>query len=495
VTIDLEPSRRSTLLDAFARRLGPLRSWLPPISRREFWAVQGLVVLIAAGHTVLDASRPTIEPRDLYLVPTSLYFVPVVYAALNFGLRGSVATALWSVVLTLPDMVVWDAGLERIAEGWQMAIVLAVAAFVGQRVDREARARRQAEEREDERRRSEARYRGLFDNAAEAVLVLGQGSAITEANEAAARLLGRSLEALRGVELSAVLGPELAAQLLGGNEGRVVALPGQQGTRPTWVQPVVCLTGSALEGAAEIELMLPDVTLQHERQRDLEAYARGVLAAREEEQRRIGRELHDGPLQSLVLVCRKLDTIDDAEGSGPAAEARSLAEATADELRRISRALRPSVLEDLGLPAALKSEATALARRTGINVRFVHQGSETRLPAAVELALLRVAQEALHNVERHAAATTVLVRLTHGPGRARLQVRDDGCGYAPQSVSELLGAGKLGLVGMGERARLVGGQMTTRTCEGVGTTVEISVPLALAANEESMTSTEVTASG
>ena len=479
MTIDLEPSRRSALVKAVADRLGPLRSWLPPLSRREFWAVQGLVLLIAAGHTVLDATRPTIEPRDLYLIPTSFYFIPVVYAALNFGLRGSLATALWSLVLTLPDMAVWDSGLERFAEGWQMAIVLGVAVFVGQRVDREVGARRQAEDREHERRRSEARYRGLFDHAAEPVLVLDRDSTITEANAAAATLLGRPIEALRGAKLPSILGSELANELLRENGQRVVPLPGQAGAPPTWVQPIVCLTDGAFEGTAEIELMLPDVTLQYERQRDLEAYARGILAAREEEQRRIGRELHDGPLQSLVLVCRKLDTIDEVQGLRPAGEARQLAEATADELRRISRALRPSVLDDLGLLAALKSEATALARRTDIGVRFVHAGGEARLPAPIELTLLRVAQEALHNVESHAAATKVVVRLTSGRGRVRLQVRDDGCGFLPQSSSELLQAGKLGMVGMQERARLVGGQMTTRTCEGVGTTVELSVPFAL----------------
>lgn len=459
------------------RRLERFRSWLPPISRREFWAVQGLVLLIAAAHTLLDATRPAIEPRDLYLVPTSFYFVPVVYASLNFGRRGSLATALWSVLLTLPDMLVWDSGLERIAEGWQMLIVLAVAIFVGQRVDREAAARRQAEDREAERRRSEARYRGLFENAAEPVLVVDSRGAVTEANAAAGALLGRPAEGLVGATLAALLGTEVAEGLLHGNGQRVIPLPAAGSGSPTWVQPIVCLTDGAHDGAGEIELMLPDVTLQYERQRDLEAYARGILAAREEEQRRIGRELHDGPLQSLVLVCRKLDSIEDTAGSPPAGEARQLAEATADELRRISRALRPSVLDDLGLPAAVKSEASALARRTGLGVRFVQHGSETRLPAPIELALLRVAQEALHNVERHAAATSVLVRLSYGRGRVRLQVRDNGCGFPPRSASELLQAGKLGLVGMQERAQLAGGQLTTRSCEGVGTTVQITVPV------------------
>lgn len=459
----------------------PLRAWLPPVYRREFWAVQALVLVIAVGHALLETLRPTIEPPALYLLPTSLYFVPVVYAALNFGLRGSLATALWSAVLTLPNTILWHTGLDRIGEIWQMAIVLAVAVFVGQRVDRETTARREAEERERERRSSEARYRGLFDNAAEAVLILEPDRTIAEANAAAATLLGQSMDALRGILLDRIVGPTVAEQLVHGTPQEVVALVGNSERRPTWVEPIVCLPRASADGAVETQLMLHDVTSQHERQRDLEAYARNLLAAREEEQRRIGRELHDGPLQSLVLLWRKLDAIDDrgaADRPSVADDARELAEATADELRRISRALRPSVLDDLGLAAAIKSEATALARRTGVAVRFVHAGEEARLPTEIELTLLRVAQEALHNVERHAAAGKVLVRLTFERGQVRLIVRDDGHGLdSLPSASDLLDAGKLGLVGMQERVRLVGGRVSVRTRAGEGTTVDIAVPV------------------
>lgn len=480
MTPGLRAARRS-VAETVHEVLDPLRPWLPPIYRREFWAVQALILVIAGGHALLETLRPVIEPPALYLLPTSLYFVPVVYAALNFGLRGSLATALWSAILTVPNTILWHSGLERVGEVWQMAIVLFVAGFVGQRVDHETKARRQAEEREQERRTSEARYRGLFDNAAEAILLVDPDDTIAEANAAAAALLGQSLETLRGASLTAVVGTQLIDQLRRGAPRQIVALPGNPGDRPTWVEPIVCQPRTGADGETELQLMLHDVTLQHERQRDLEAYARQILAAREEEQRRIGRELHDGPLQSLVLLWRKLDTIDGsgAGASAAADEARDLAEATADELRQISRALRPSVLDDLGLPAALQSEATALARRTGISVRFVHTGGEPRLPAPTELTLLRVAQEALHNVERHASATKVVVRLAYERERARLQVRDNGRGMAsPPSASDLLDAGKLGLVGMQERARLVGGQVNIRSREGAGTTVEVSLPLA-----------------
>jgi PAS domain S-box-containing protein len=458
----------------------PLRPWLPPVYRREFWAVQALVLLIAGGHALLETLRPAIEPPALYLLPASLYFVPVVYAALNFGLRGSLATALWSALLTVPNTILLHAGLERVGEAWQMAIVLAVAIFVGQRVDRETKARREAEERERERRSSEARYRGLFDNAAEAVLILDSDKTIAEANAAAATLLGRSMDELRGMSLNRLVGPAVAEQLVRGTPQQVVALPANTNGRPMWVEPIVCLPRPKADGTQETQLMLHDVTSQQERQRDLESYARKVLAAREEEQRRIGRELHDGPLQSLVLLWRKLDAMevrDSVPGPSVADDALQLAEATADELRRISRALRPSVLDDLGLAAAIKSEATALARRSGAAVRFVLAGEETRLASDVELTLLRVAQEALHNVERHASANKVFVRLAFDHGQVRLVVRDNGQGLVSMpSASDLLDAGKLGVVGMQERARLVGGRVEVLTRAGEGTTVEVAAP-------------------
>jgi len=457
-----------------------LRGWSPPIRRREFWAVQVLVIAIAGGHALLETLGPTVEPPALYLLPTSLYFVPVVYAALNFGLRGSLATALWSAVLTFPNTVLLHEGLERIGEAWQMSIVLAVAAFVGQRVDRETKARRDAEERELERRSSEARYRGLFDNAAEAVLLLDPEGTIVEANATAAELLGRSVDGLHGAALGAVVGAKTAHQLLHGSPSTGVALPARPGGRTRWVEPIAYAPNGASEHGVQTQLMLHDVTVQHERQRDLEAYARQTLAAREEEQRRIGRELHDGPVQSLVLLWRKLDTLDGAAGQGQVGavdEARELAESTADELRRISRALRPSVLDDLGLAPALKSEATALARRMGINVRFLKAGDEERLPAEIELTLLRVAQEALHNVERHAGASKVTVRIAWERERVHLTVRDDGRGFeALPSASDLLDAGKLGLVGIQERVRLVGGSVALRGRPGEGTTIDVFAP-------------------
>lgn len=454
--------------------------WLPPVRRWEFWAVQGLVLLIAVGHVLIETIDNSSEPTGLYLLPTSLYFVPVVYAALNFGLRGSVSTALWSAALTLPNVLLWHTGGQQIGELWQMTIVVALAVFVGQRVDRERGARTEAERREHELRLSEERYRGLFDNAAEAVLLLDQWGRILEANDAAALLLGRARAELRGTALSEVAGPAVAEALRAEGRRGAVELPSRPEAPATWVEPIVCTPHRRPERGHYLQLMLHDVTLQQQHQRDLEAYTRQVLVAREQEQRRIGRELHDGPLQSLVAVRRGLadfareGTLDSSEGLD---DVLHEADATYDELRRICRAMRPSVLDDLGLAAALKSEATALARRTGIAAHVEEHGEPRSISSEAELLLLRVGQEMIHNVERHAAATKLTLRLEFRQADVRIVVRDNGRGIADvPSAAELLGKGKLGLVGMQERVRLAGGQFKMRDAPGGGAAFEVVVP-------------------
>jgi signal transduction histidine kinase len=180
-----------------------------------------------------------------------------------------------------------------------------------------------------------------------------------------------------------------------------------------------------------------------------------------------------------MLLGRLLDGTAIADPApASSAEAREVVERTADELRGMSRSLRPSILDDLGLIPALRSEATALARRTGLGAWFGVLGSPRALSPEVELMLLRVTQEALHNVERHADASRVAVRLAFGRGLTYLVIHDNGCGPdAIGSASKLLEAGKLGVVGMEKRARLVGADLEIRARAPSGTSVIVSVPV------------------
>lgn len=454
---------------------------LLPIRARDFWLVQALVFLIAAVHTFVEVVVRVAFPAPLYLIPTSLFFIPVVYAAVRFGARGAITTALWSIAMTLPNILLLHQGVERLGILWQFGILLLIAAFVGIRVDRERLARSEVEARERALEASQARYRALFDSAADAVLVLDDDGRVVAANAAATWLTGGDASPV-GQQIEGLLGPKLAAVVTSGTVPDH-PLPFTTGTpeRARWLE--VLASGQVVddEGRRRVQVILHDVTAQEERRQDLERFARRTVTAREEERRRIGRELHDGPLQSLVLVGRTLDAITDAPTPAASAsavgEARGVVDATAGELRRLSRALRPSILDDLGLVPAIRSEAGALGRRAAIDVRISVGGSPRPASPDTELMLLRVTQEALHNIERHASARRAAVRLSFGSETVRLVIRDDGHGPGTlPSAASLLGAGKLGVVGMEERARLAGGEFCLRQRRAGGTVVSVRVP-------------------
>lgn len=454
-----------------------LREWLPPIGRREFWAVQLLVLFIAGGHLVLEAALGD-SHGALSFIPTSLFLIPVIYAALTFGLHGSLPTALWSALLTIPNLLLFHHDADRFGEVWQIGLVVVVAAFVGRRVDHEKRARRQAEEREQARRESEERYRGIFDHAVEPILLLDGRGVIESANEAAGRLFATAPGQIRGRPIGELVEVDLRAGTADTRPRTIQPIRTAGDDRVVWVEPVLIpLTGGEETGGAQ--LMLRDLTPQYERQRELEAYARRTTAAREEERARIARELHDGPVQTLVLLWRRLDALDQLEGEARADElqaAQRVAREAADELRRLSRDLRPSILQDLGLTTALRAEASSFSQRSGIVARLVSIGRERRLEPDRELALLRIVQEALRNIEQHARARRAQVRLQYRPGGVRLTVSDDGQGMSDRTRSELVGDGKLGLIGMGEQARLVDASLSISANPGGGTRLTVDLP-------------------
>ncbi len=453
--------------------------WRPPLQRREFWAVQGLVLAIAAGHAILELGEHRFDGAAT-LIPSSFFFVPVVYAALNFGTSGSLPTAVWCAVLSIPNIVALHTGADRLGEVWQIATVVALALFVGIRVDHEKRARMEAERRQREQRASEEKYQGVFDQVAEPILLLDETGIVKEVNRAALELFGAEPAQLVGQQAPALVGPDLAvlSESPSARDVRAIRVPDR--AEPAWIEPVL-IPFVDPGGARRTQLMLRDVTSRHVRQQELEAYTRQTIAAREAERGRIARELHDGPVQSLVSLWRKLDTLGSLAGpsQGPlVTEAQREAQSIADELRRFSRDLRPSILDDLGLTAALKAETNDFARRSGLSARLTASGTERRLPADHELMLLRITQEALRNVEQHAAATSAVVRLRYQPGGVLLSISDDGRGLSEkQTTTGLLAEGKLGVIGMQERARSAGAAFKIHSRPGDGTTVEVSASI------------------
>lgn len=199
----------------------------------------------------------------------------------------------------------------------------------------------------------------------------------------------------------------------------------------------------------------------------------------------IARDLHDDIGQSLTAIglgLRSLKkTIESCSESAVAAQQvfPSLEEILNQSLEGLQRTiadLRPSHLDDLGLPAALRWYAGLLEERSGLKISVQIRGAERDLAPSVKIALFRVAQEALNNILKHAQARRVRLTLEFSPQNILLSVRDDGRGFDTQTVCHQHGKTSLGLLGMEERSGLLGGKFFLQSWPDAGTLVEVQVP-------------------
>jgi signal transduction histidine kinase len=206
-----------------------------------------------------------------------------------------------------------------------------------------------------------------------------------------------------------------------------------------------------------------------------------IISAQEEERRRIGRELHDEIgqlLTSLLIGLRSAQETPKREAMQARLEElrRDTTRALAD-VRRLAQGLRPAVLDDLGLDAALNLYAADYARTHAIQADVSVTGlGEARLPRPVEIAIYRITQEALTNTARHAAAKAVSIIVQRSPSEVRLVVEDDGCGFDASAVPHS-SPGRLGLHGMRERAALLGGSLSIESSPGKGSAICVAIPL------------------
>ncbi|MDP2675634.1 MAG: cache domain-containing protein, partial [Dehalococcoidia bacterium] len=211
---------------------------------------------------------------------------------------------------------------------------------------------------------------------------------------------------------------------------------------------------------------------------------RKVITAQEEERRRIARELHDETGQALTALAVGMDAAALAPETDMAgvrerlAELRTVAQDALEDVHRLIYDLRPSVLDDLGLVAGLRWYAETRLQPSGIRARVMVTGEEKRLPAEVETALFRIGQEAISNIAWHAQASNVLLGLDFGDGNVALEVEDDGVGFDVAGLTESADQGRgWGILGMRERASLLGGTLQITSEPANGTRVKVTVPL------------------
>ena len=252
------------------------------------------------------------------------------------------------------------------------------------------------------------------------------------------------------------------------------------------------ITHAAFDPMREIVERVRAITAENERlfqqliagERRFRSLARAVWKVQEEERRRLARELHDGIGQTLTALKNQLELLNqETAGADPGPRARladsiEIAAHALQETRELSRLLRPPVLDDLGLLAALGWLARTLHQRTGLEVELRAEGLGERLDPEAETLVFRVTQEALTNVLKHAGVARAEIDLSRGPGGLRLRIADRGRGFEPDRAGgEHPDAQGCGLRGIRDRVELFGGVCRVRSQPGAGTAVEVELPL------------------
>ena len=241
-------------------------------------------------------------------------------------------------------------------------------------------------------------------------------------------------------------------------------------------------------GIAEIHHLQAQLILMAQKvkaaQKNLRGYVNMITAGQEDERRRLARELHDDAVQSLIALDQRTQLAQLAAKNGSPelitrlSEIRSMTTSLMDEVRRVIRALRPIYLEDLGLLPAIEMLARDLEKTAKVQTKFAVEGQARRLTSAQEIAIYRILQEALNNIARSAQAQQANVKVSFSESEFVMRIEDDGKGFvAPERVSDLVASGHYGLMGMQERAELIGARLAIRSAPGAGTTIEVRLLL------------------
>ena len=340
---------------------------------------------------------------------------------------------------------------------------------------------------------AEEAYRTLIESMNEGALTLTTDKMILYANQCFARLVNCPLEQIIGRSfrrfLSAADRVTLRAMLKraakSGSKIQML-LKSENGAAVPVQISVRLLAGDGLNREI-IGMVVTDMTEVRRNEERLRALTNRVVQAQEGERGRVALELHDHITPLLCAIVFRSQTLvgklaRDAAAKKEAIAVRTMLAGAVEEVERISRNLRPSVLDHLGLGAVLRETTDDFTNRTGVPVKLVSLHLAERLPPDTELTLYRILQEALKNIEQHARARGVNVSLSQHGDFVQLEINDDGVGFNP---GRRRGAGKgkagLGLLGMHERASHVSGVLTVKSARRAGTQVSVRIPIAPAA--------------
>jgi len=329
----------------------------------------------------------------------------------------------------------------------------------------------------------------LLNNSPNPIVVINSDLSVGYVNPAMERMTGFSSRGLLGKkppypwwteEIRHKVSKDLQEALSEGISKRERLFQKRNGER-FWVE-VTAAQVTHNDGSRYLLVNWTNITEQKRLREDMEFYIREITIAQEQERKRISRELHDETAQSLADLYTDVDmTIMKEQLSEKVVrrleQLRFKIDSMLEEVRRFSHELRPGLLDQFGLIPSLESLAEDVNTEEKISCRLEVTGSEQRLSSEAEALLFRITQEALRNIKKHAKATEAIVRVDFSRGKAGLSITDNGVGFkVPEILSGFARRGKLGLMGMQERAHLLNGSLKVKSTAGKGTTVTVEIP-------------------
>ncbi len=480
------------------------RGRIPGLRNPHLWIVIILFIILTLSHfTQLPTQLPLLDGLSLstalglsrHSLERLLYLLLVLYAGWTLGMVGGAALWISSAVamvlrafLISPDFE--DALLESLASLVIGALAITLMEAYHQNKQRQEKLGKAMKDLESSRRTLDE----LFANASDAIWVHDTEGNIIFSNKACEKLTGYSVSELIGKNVCEFLAPEsltLARQvkdrLLRGEamehryEQRLIKKDGSEAIMQLATRLIIS------DGKSQaFENMARDITEERKLRDNLQFYLRQVLQAQEEERKRLARELHDDTSQQILLLTHgvdnfasKADNYLPQELINELGRLYELSHQTYQGIKHYAQALRPGILDDLGLLPALKWLAQEMNKLAGIEVQ-VKADTIPPLPPETQLVLFRIAQEALNNVQRHSGASKASITVECREAEVRVTISDNGRGFElPQQLSDFAGQGKLGLTGMAERAQLIGGELEVSSQIGKGTKVIVKAPTKL----------------
>jgi len=493
--------------DAVHISSGLLSSARRVIRSPHFWAV---LVLFAIGvilhypEQLTPWSATTISSllgTTRHTAERVFFLIPITYASFIFGLKGGIASLVAAGFIMLPRAIfISEVPADAILESIGVIIVGGVVNLWFYMHRKNIAQRRSIEE---------ALVR-IIDGSSIPSFVINKQHKVTHWNTA--------IEALTGIKREEIIGtdeqwrafyhdkrPVMADLIVDGASENEIATyyengykksrlidgayeaedwfstPGKSRQCHHFTASPIRNNDGEITGAIET---LQNITERKKAEENLRYYLKEITKAQEEERKRIARELHDSSAQNLIALLHQLDNLLTDKTKLPVSEAKALwgfyeqIRDTLQEVRRFSRDLRPSVLDDLGLLPALEWVTEDLKSTYWIEVGLKVLGDERRLFPETELLLFRIVQEALRNIAKHAEATKAEVEVKFDEDKVTVTISDNGKGFKPpESLGALTPTGKLGLAGMQERVQLLGGRLKLESKPGKGTKIFVEAPV------------------